>query len=113
MVNLASLQKNWNQAEKILADYEKQMGDIGHLRLARCEYLLQRDDAKAGEYIVKLGENVRRFFRCRPDTVVERAFKRRPAVRRQQTGQTIRGLACPKGLKQPGGSISAFGASGK
>ncbi|MGA2797719.1 MAG: tetratricopeptide repeat protein, partial [Thermoguttaceae bacterium] len=61
MVNLASLQKKWNQAEKILADYEKQMGDSADLRLARCEYLLQRYDAKAAEYLTKLGENIDGF----------------------------------------------------
>ena len=31
MVNLASLEKKWNQAEKILPDYEKQMGDTPDL----------------------------------------------------------------------------------
>ena len=29
--------------------------------MARCEYLLRRYDAKAGEYIVKLGENIDGF----------------------------------------------------
>jgi tetratricopeptide (TPR) repeat protein len=67
MVNMASLQKNWNQAEKILADYEKQLGDTADLRLARCEYLLQRYDAKAGEHLVKLGENIDAF--SEPDKV--------------------------------------------
>ncbi len=61
LVNLASLQKKWDQSEKILADYEKQMGDTVDLRLARCEYLLQRYDNKAGEYIAKLGENIDAF----------------------------------------------------
>ena len=61
MINLASLQKKWDQAEKILADYEKQMGDSADSRLARCEYLLHRYDVKAGEYIVKLGENIDGF----------------------------------------------------
>ncbi|MGD0382520.1 MAG: tetratricopeptide repeat protein [Thermoguttaceae bacterium] len=37
MVSLVALQKKWDQTEKILADFEKQMGDSADLRLARCE----------------------------------------------------------------------------
>jgi cellulose synthase operon protein C len=58
IINLLALQKKWDQAEKILVDYEKQLGDSADLRLARCEYLLQRYDAKAAEYLPKLGENI-------------------------------------------------------
>jgi tetratricopeptide (TPR) repeat protein len=61
MVSLAALQKKWDQAEKILADFEKQMGDSTDLRLARCEYVLQRYDNKVGEYLTKLGENIDGF----------------------------------------------------
>jgi tetratricopeptide (TPR) repeat protein len=61
MVSLAALQKKWDQAEKILADFEKQMGDSPDLRLARCEYSLQRYNNKAGEYLTKLGENIDGF----------------------------------------------------
>jgi tetratricopeptide (TPR) repeat protein len=61
MVSLAAWQKKWDQAEKILADFEQQMGDSPDLRLARCEYLVLRYDAKAGEHLAKLGENIDGF----------------------------------------------------
>jgi cellulose synthase operon protein C len=61
MVTIAALQKKWDQAEKILADFEKQMGDTVDLRLARSGYLLQRYDTKAGEYLTKLSENIDGF----------------------------------------------------
>ncbi len=61
MINIASLQKKWDQSEKILADFQKQIGDTVDVRLARCEYLLLRYDTKAGDYIAKLGENIDSF----------------------------------------------------
>ena len=61
MVTLAALQKKWDKAEKILADYQQQMGDTVDLRLARSEYLLRRYNADAGEHLKKLNENIDGF----------------------------------------------------
>jgi cellulose synthase operon protein C len=61
MVMVASIKKDWDKAEKILADYEKQMGDSIEYRLGRAEYFLRRYDANAGEHLKKLSENIDGF----------------------------------------------------
>ncbi len=61
MVTIAALQKKWDQAEKVLADYQQQMGDSADLRLARSEYLLTRYTDKVGEHLKQLNEKLDAF----------------------------------------------------
>jgi len=61
LVSVLALEKKWDQAEKVLADYQRQLGDSVDLRLARSEYLLNRYGTKAGEHLKKLEEKIDGF----------------------------------------------------
>ena len=61
MVMVASIKKDWDKAEKILDDYQKQLGDSAEFRLGRAEYILRRYNTKAGEHLKKLSENIDTF----------------------------------------------------
>lgn len=61
MVTILAAQEKWDQVDKILADFQKQVGDCVDVRLAQAEYALRRYNNKAGEHLNKLGDNIDGF----------------------------------------------------
>jgi tetratricopeptide (TPR) repeat protein len=57
LVTMATLQKDWDKAEKFLKEFELRMGDCVDLRLTRADYLVQRHGAQSKEALKKLEEN--------------------------------------------------------
>jgi cellulose synthase operon protein C len=60
-IALAERQKNWAQAESMLADWRKTDGDTVELRLAQSQYLARREGKKAIADVRKLADNTGAF----------------------------------------------------
>jgi tetratricopeptide (TPR) repeat protein len=61
LANLLALQRKWDQAERVMDESKRLLGDTVEQRLARSEYLLLRHDTKAGPYLTKLSDKIDEF----------------------------------------------------